>query len=69
MSQTVLSRDRNLSIIYQEEKKKRALHGTLLRILEGTRSFKWNCFLIISLLKIFVNTAQIEPYLFLIKPD
>ena len=46
MSQAVLSRDRNLSIIYQEEKKKRALQGTLLRILERTRSFKWNCFLI-----------------------
>ena len=45
MGQTVLSCDGNLSIIYQGEKK-RALHGTILRILETTRPFKWYSFLI-----------------------
>ena len=43
MGQTILPYDKNLSEI---QRKKRALEGTILRILVRTRSFKWYCILI-----------------------
>ena len=65
MGQTVLSRDRNLSITYQEERKElfREPYWESLKGQDRSNGID------ISLLKIFVNTTQIEPYLFLIKTD
>ena len=65
MGQTVLSLDRNLSIIYQGERKElfREPYWESLKGQDRSNGID------ISLLKIFVNTTQIEPYLFLRKTD